>query len=146
MTKKLSNDYRLWIESATPGTYNMIAGQQTLSINRAGGTIDTTTKDDYPYGSQAAGSRTVAIPYSLLPNLPDANGFTRLESLTNASVSTPFNIQIRKGGTTGNGTTDVVFQSSVYNTDFNTNLDGNTPVKATGTLVNAAAPTTDTLS
>jgi hypothetical protein len=35
VAKKLGNDYRLWIESATPGTYNMIKGQQDLSINRS---------------------------------------------------------------------------------------------------------------
>jgi hypothetical protein len=150
MAKKLANDYRLWIESVTPGTYNstynMVKGQQDLSVSRSGGTIDTSTKDDFPYGTSGPGLRSVTIPYSLIPDLPDANGYTRLETLTNAAVATPFNIQIRKGGSAGNSTTDVVFAGSVYNTDFTTGLGQNDAVKASGTLVSAAAPTTDVLA
>lgn len=146
MAKKLSNDYRLWIESATPGTYTMIKGQQSLSISRSGGTIDTTTKDEFPYGSSGPGPRSISIPFGLIPDLPDANGYTRFESLAAAAVATPFNVEIRKGGSAGNGTTDVVFRCSVYCNDHNTNLDQNTPVKTTGTLVNAAAPSVDVLA
>lgn len=145
MTKKLSNDYRLWIESSTPGTYNEIKGQQTLSINRASGTVDTTTKDDFPWGSQAPGSRSVSIPFGLIPNLPDPDGYTRLETLAASDVSTPIGIQIRKGGSSGADPGDVVWECSMYVTDFNTGLDQNTPVTATGTLVNAAPPTLDVL-
>lgn len=142
--KKNGIDYRVWIESTTPGTYSMIKGQDTHSINRAGGTVDATSKDDFPYGSSLPGTRSVSIPFSIIPDLPDATGYTRLESLANASVSTPFNIQIRKGGTSGSGT-DVVFQCSVYVTDFNTTGDRG-PVKASCTFVNAAAPTVDVLA
>jgi hypothetical protein len=146
MAKKLGNDYRLWIESAVPGTYNMIAGQQDLAINQSGGTIDTSTKDDFPYGTAGPGLRAISIPYALIPNLPDANGFTRLETLSNAAVATPFNIQIRKGGSAGVTPGDVVFACSCYNTDFNISHGQNDAVKATGTLVAAAAPTTNALA
>jgi hypothetical protein len=146
MAKKLGNDYRIWIESATPGTYNEIKGGQNLSVNRSGGTIDTSTKDDFPYGTQAPGLRQVAIPAAFIPNLPDANGYTRLATLANAATATPFNIQIRKGGSTGASPGDVVFECSVYVTDFNTSFDQNDAVKATCTFVSASAPTTDALA
>jgi hypothetical protein len=146
MAKKLGNDYRLWIESSTPGTYNQILGQQDLSVDRSGALIDTSTKDDFPYATQAPGLRSVSIPFSLIPNLPDATGFTRFETLANATVATAFNIQIRKGGSSGVAPGDVVFAGSVYCNGFNTNFGQNDSVKATGTLVAAAAPTTDVLA
>ena len=61
MAKKLGNDYRLWIESATPGTFNEIKGGTSLKINRQASTIDTSTKDDFPYGTQAPGLKLSLI-------------------------------------------------------------------------------------
>lgn len=145
MAKKLGNDYRLWIESVTPGTFNEIKGGQDLSISRSAATIDTSTKDDFPYGTSAPGMRQLSVPFSLIPNLPDATGYTRFETIANAGVATPTKFQIRKGGSTGS-TSDVVFEGSMYITDFNTDLGQNAAVKATGTLVAAAAPTTDVLA
>lgn len=146
MAKKLGNDYRLWIESSTPGTFNEILGNQDLSINRDGGTIDTSTKSDFPYGTQAPGLRTTSIQASFVPDLPDATGYTRLESLANAAVATPFNVQIRKGGTAGADPADVVFEGSVYATQMNHGMGQNAPVTFSTTLVLAAAPTTDLLA
>jgi hypothetical protein len=145
MGKKLGNDYRLWLESAVAGTYNEIKGQQDLSVNRSGGTIDTSTKDEFPYGSAGPGGRNVSVPFGLIPNLPDANGYTRFETLANAVVATPLKVQIRKGGSAGATPGDVVFECSVYVTDFNTTMGQNAAVTATGTLIAAAAPTIDAL-
>jgi hypothetical protein len=145
VAKKLGNDYRLWIESATPGTYNEVKGGQDLSVTRNGATIDTSTKDDFPYGTSAPGLRQLSIAASLIPNLPDATGYTRLETQAEATSSTPINFQIRKGGSAGSGT-DVVLAGSFYITDFNTSFGQNDAVKATFTLVAAAAPTTDVLA
>jgi predicted secreted protein len=142
----LANDYRLWIESATPGTYSMIAGQQDLAINRNGQTIDISSKDDFPYAAQAAGARTLNISLSGVANLPDANGYTRLETLANSLVATPFNVQVRKGGSSGADPADVVFEGSVYATDFSNPMSRNDAVKYSVTLVAAAAPTTDVLA
>lgn len=69
MAKKLGNDYRLWIEGSTPGTYAEIKGGTTLKISRQAGQIDTSTKDDFPYGSQAPGLRTLTIDGEIYPNL-----------------------------------------------------------------------------
>jgi hypothetical protein len=98
VAKKLGNDYRLWIESATPGTYNEIKGGQELSVSRSAATIDTSTKDDFPYGTSAPGMRQLSVPFSIIPNLPDATGYTRFETVANAATATPTNFQIRKGG------------------------------------------------
>lgn len=145
MAKKLGNDYRLWVESATPGTYNEVKGGQDLAVNRQGGTIDTSTKSDFPYGTAAAGSRSVSIPFSLIPDLPDANGYTRLKSQALLATGASFNVQIRKGGSSGGGG-DVVFECAVHCTDLNESFGQNDAVKASGTLVAAAAPTVDTLA
>lgn len=146
MAKLLGNDYRLWVESSTPGTYNMIAGQQDLARNAQAQTIDTSSKDDFPYATQAPGMRSLSISCSCIPDLPDANGFTRLETLANAAVATPFNVQIRKDGASGTDPADVVFECSVYCTDFPTNFAQNDAVKVNFTLVAAEAPAVDVLA
>lgn len=145
MAKKLGNDYRLWIESATPGTYNEIKGQTSLKISRQTGLIDTSSKDDYPYGTQAPGLKSLTIDFELYPNLPDATGFTRLETQANSGVATPTKFQIRKNGSTG-ATGDAVFESSMYIGNFDTDFGKNDVVKSTGQLTLAAAPTIDALA
>lgn len=146
MAKKLGNDYRLWIESATPGTYNEIKGQTTLKISRQTGSIDTSTKDDYPYGTQAPGLKTLTVDVECFPNLPDANGFTLLESAANAGTTTAVKFQIRKGGSTGATPGDVVFAASMYIGNFDTDFSKNDVVKCTCQLTLASAPTTDALA
>jgi predicted secreted protein len=145
VAKKLANDYRLWIDGGA-GTYAMIKGQQDLSLSRNAQQIDTTSKDDYPYGTSAPGNRQLSINASIIPDLPDASGYTRLETVANASSPTACNFQIRKNGATGNNTTDVVFTGSMYITDFNDDFGQNAPVKKSFTLVAAAAPTLDVLA
>ena len=144
MAKKLGNDYRLWIESAVAGTYNEVKGQTTLKIGRQSGTIDTSTKDDFPYGTQAPGLKTLTIDVELYPNLPDANGYTRMETL--AAGTAPVNFQIRKGGSAGASPGDVVFAASMYIGNFDTDMSKNDVVKCTTQLSPAASPTTDTLA
>lgn len=139
MTKRLGNNMRLQIESATPGTYNEIAGQQNLSVNRQAQTIDTSTKDEFPYGSSAPGSRSISLPATFIPSLPDANGYDRLVSQANGTD--PFNVRIIDTADSN----AVVFQCSVYVTDRANSLDANAAGGASCTFVNAAAPTTDDL-
>jgi predicted secreted protein len=145
MAKKLANDYRLWIETAVAGTYAMIKGQQDLSLSRNAQQIDTTSKDDYPYGTSAPGNRQLSISCSIIPDLPDANGYTLLETKALAASPAAVNFQIRRNGSTGADPADVVFKGSMYITDFNDDFSQNAPVKKSFTLVSAAAPTTDVL-
>lgn len=144
MGKLLGNNYRLWIESATPGTYNEVKGNTSLKINRQAGQIDTSTKDDFPYGTQAPGLKNLTVDAEVYPNLPDANGYTRLETLSQGSAATKF--QIRKGGSTGATPADVVFEGSMYIGNFDTDFGKNNVVKSTFQLTLAAAPTIDTLA
>lgn len=144
MGKLLGNDYRLWIESATPGTYYEIKGQTTLRVNRQAATIDTGTKDDFPYATQAPGLKTLTIDFEIYPNLPDANGYTRFETLS--QDTDPVNFQIRKGGSTGADPTDTVFEGSLYIGNFGSSFDKNDVVKVSGQLSLAAAPTVDVLA
>lgn len=145
MAKGLGNNYRLWVESATPGTFSEVKGNTDLSISRKGSTIDTSGKSDFPYGTQAGGLRSGSIAFACVPDLPDANGYTRLETLVNATVPTPFNIQIRKNGSSG-VSGDAVFECSVYATDWNTEMGKDAALKGMCTFVFAEAPTIDTLA
>lgn len=145
MPKKLGNDYRLWIESSVAGTYNEIKGQQTLTVSRQTGMIDTSSKDDGAYATQAPGQKAVTIDVDLKPNLPDANGYTRYELRALASPQVETNFQIRKGGSAGVAG-DVVFQASMYIGNLDHEFGQNDVVKAKSQLTLAAAPTIDALS
>ena len=143
--KGIGNNYYLWLETATPSTYALLKGQGNLKINRSSGSIDLSSKDNFPYALSAPGLRTLTISCDIKPDLPDANGYTRLETLCAASPQAPFNIQVRKGGLTGSGT-DVVFAASMYGTLTGTDMSQNAPLSVTLDLSLAAAPTTDTLA
>lgn len=145
MAKKLGNDYRLWVESATTGVYNEIKGNQDLAISRDGAQIDTSSKSDFPYGTSAPGLRNLSITASFIPDLPDANGHGRLMTLINAATTTPIGLQIRKGGAGGVSPGDVVLAGSFYGTQANDGLGQNAAVTSSFTFVSAAAPTTDAL-
>jgi hypothetical protein len=144
--KKLGNDYRLWIESAVAGTYNEIKGQHDLSVSRQTQQIDTSSKDDFPYGTSAPGLRTMTIQCEIGPDLPDADGYTLLETKSQADPSAPVNFQIRKGGSAGADPADTVLEGSFYIGDFNSSFGKNDQMKVSFTLQLAAAPTTDTLA
>jgi hypothetical protein len=144
MGKLLGNDYRLWIESATAGTFNEIKGQQSMSLTRAAATFDTSTKDDFPYGTQGQGLRSLSIDCNLIPNLPDANGYTRLETRSKVAGATRF--QIRKGGSAGNSSTDVVFDALMLITNFDADFGQNDAVKSKFQLILDTAPTVDALA
>jgi len=136
MAKRLGNNCRLFVESAVAGTYYEIKGQQNLAVNRNAATIDTSTKDEFPYGSSAPGARSLSIPASFIPDLPDANGWDRLRTLVGGTD--PFNIRIKDGAT-------VVLECSVYVTDRNNTMNINAAGEASCTFVNAAPPVTDNL-
>ena len=144
MAKKLGNDYLVWVESDVGGTFNLVKGQQSVSISRDAGSIDTTTKDDSGYGTSAPGLKSLKLSLDTIPNLPDASGYTRLETLCNATPQAPFNIQIRKGGPTALEA-DAVFAGLVYGNISSTEFGQNDAVKAKVEFSSAAAPTTDVL-
>ena len=144
MAKKLGNDYLVWVESDQGGTFALVKGQQSVSISRDAGSIDTTTKDDAGYGTSAPGLKSLKLSLDTLPNLPDSGGYTRLETLCNATPQAAFNIQIRKGGPTA-AAADAVFAGLVYGNISSTEFGQNDAVKAKVEFSSAAAPTIDAL-
>lgn len=146
MAKRFGKDCLLWIESTTPGTYNLIKGQVSLSYEGNGDTIDISTKDDGAYKSMAMAQRSVQISGDLLPDLPDATGYTRFETLAQAAPAAPFNVQIRKGGAAGNATTDVIFAGSVYAINLSKSYGKDDAVKVSFSLGLNGAPVTDALA
>jgi predicted secreted protein len=145
MAKALGNNYMVWIESSTPATYNLIKGQQGGKVTRNAATIDLSTKDNAGYGTNAPGLKDWSIDLTVLPDLPDATGYTRLESQCAATPQVPFNIQIRKGGAAG-ATGDVVFAGSVYGNLDSTDFAQNSGVPVAVKLLGNGAPTTDTFA
>lgn len=146
MAKKLANDYLLWLDGVTTGTYSAIKGQGNLSVSRSTSKIDLSTKDDLGYGSSAPGIRDLGIELDLIPNLPDTTGYTRLETLCNANPVAPFLIQIRKGGSSGVMPGDVVFAGLVYGSLDSTAYNQNSGVAVKVSFYPASAPTTDLLA
>jgi len=142
--KKAGNDYRLWIDNGS-GVYSEIKGQQDLTVNRDSSLIDTSSKDDGAYGTQMPGLKSCSINCEIYPNLPDASGYGRLETVALASPQAANNFQVRKGGSAGSGS-DVVFQASMYVGNFNTAKPKNGVVGVSFQLALAAAPTVDALA
>lgn len=145
MAKQLGNDRRLWVESSTPGTYNMVKGNQQLSISRSSATIDGTTKDDFPFNVNLPGNRNHSLKATFQPDLPDANGFERLRSLARAATVAAINIQVRKGGATGAAPADVEYACSMYVTDDDSTSNQGEVNGSSLAFVPAAAPTVDLL-
>jgi hypothetical protein len=144
MAKKLGKDYRLWIESSVAGTYNEIKGQVGLKISRKASGIDSSSKEDFPYGTELKGRQSLTIDFDIKPDLPDTNGYTRFES--QAKLPAPTNFQIRKNGSAGADPGDVVFAASMNIMTNDADLPDNDVVKASGQLTLAAAPSVDALS
>jgi predicted secreted protein len=141
----LGNEYMLWVEATTPGTYNAVKGQGTLTINRSQQKIDTSSKDTSGYATSAYGLKDLTIDVDVKVSLPDASGYTRLETLCNAEPPAPFNVQVRKGGASGEDT-DAIFEASVYGSISSIAFNQNGTVDAKVQLALAAAPATDALA
>jgi hypothetical protein len=140
MAKKLGSDYRLFVQSSTAGTFNQPAGQGNLSIDRGKGFTSNATKDQEGVDTQSPGLRTLTIKQDLTPDLPDANGYTRMETLDKTNAAEVY--QIRKKPL---GATDVVFECLMYTSIDSTGFDQGASVKSPLTLQPAAQPTVDAL-
>ncbi|MGI4876655.1 MAG: hypothetical protein ACRYG4_04145 [Janthinobacterium lividum] len=144
MAKKLGNDYRLWIEGATPGTLAEIKGQQDLSQAGQASTIDISDKTNAPYGLTAPGNIDVSISGDLFPDLPDATGYALLAAAFLSQTVVKF--EIRKGGSLGASPGDVVFAASMYVLQNGKSYPKGGVVKATIALGLALAPTVNLLA
>lgn len=139
--KKLGSDYRLFVQSTTAGTFNQPAGQGNLGIQRGKGFSSSATKDQDGVDTQTPGLRTLSIKQDIVPDLPDAQGYTRMETLDKSNASEIYQIR-KKPFATG----DVVFECAMYTALDNTDFNQGETVKAGVTLQPAAQPTVDLLS
>lgn len=142
MAKKLGNDYRLYIEATGGGTYNEIKGQQDLSYSGTSTFFDTSTKDTGAYGTQAPAQRGITLSLAMRPDLPDATGYTRLESIANSAPAEAAGVQVRKAPF---AVGDVVFEADMY-MDLSWTTPHNDVVSATANFTLAAPPTVNALS
>lgn len=141
MGKKYGNDYRVWVESAVAGTYYEIKGQTETERGGSSQPIDTTSKSDYPWSTSGPGSKGLTLNVGVVPDLPDANGYTRLETIAKATTPTTIKLQIRKGGAAGATPGDVVFECEMHITGFDDSYPMNGAVGTKFSFANAAAPT-----
>lgn len=143
MAVLLGNAYLAWIEGAVADVYAPIKGQGTFTETRSPQKIDTSDKTTSGFNTGAFGNTDWSGELDVKVKLPDAGGYTRLETQCNAGV--PFNFQIRKNGL-GGQTADAIFAASVYGSigTRTFNKDGTVDVKVNFAL--ADAPTIDALA
>lgn len=142
MAKKLGSNYRLFVQSVTPGTFNQPLGQGNLTRSDSPTFFPTSTKETGVYGTQAPGKRATTLSQQLIPDLPDANGYTRMETLGKTQATEVY--QIRKAPFDDED--DVVFEALCYTTIDTTAYDMDAAVGVSVTLTLAEAPTIDTLA
>ena len=98
MATKDGNDYRLYIESSTPDTYNIIAGQRSCTKSGNRSVFDKSSKTS-TYAFKGVGIKEIGITCEGVLDLPDANGFTRMESLWISGAAEKYRVQL-DGSTT----------------------------------------------
>lgn len=141
MAKKLGNDYRLFVQSATAGTFNQPAGQGNLTKTGGKNFSSNATKDTEGYDTQQPGLKSLTLKLEMIPNLPDANGYTRMETLDKTDA--PEVYQIRKKPFSED---DAVFEALMYTGLDDTGFNQGESVKVGVTLTLAEAPTIDALA
>lgn len=136
------NNYRVFIESTTAGTFNQIAGQRSIDYSQSLATYSIATKDSGAYDINAAALLTTSFSVEVLPNLPDANGYTRCETLHNNRTATA-RAQIRRAPFSGS---DIIFDAPVLVTSVPKSAPFNDAVAGPISFVLSGAPTVNTLS
>jgi hypothetical protein len=98
-TFKLGNDNLAWFALTQAGTYYLPAGQQDGKLGFKLATFDASTKDGAGFAVKGAGNIDVSFTLGLLPLLPDANGYTAIETVCFTYPRTPLFIKVRRNGT-----------------------------------------------
>lgn len=138
MPKLSANDYRIRVDSATPGTFAEVAGQISASIDRGevnfsnidkASTVETTLR----------AMRNFAVSMEYRPDLPDVNGHDRLQTIYASGASTV--IQLVKVGTP-----TVVFSCPMRVSAMNFGGPLNDVATINVTFTPTGAPTVDTLA
>lgn len=141
MAKKLGSDYRLFLQSTVVDTFNQPRGQGNLTRNGGKGFSSSATKDTEGVDTQIPGLRTLSLKQDIVPDLPDPDGYTRLETLDRSNASEVFQIR-KKPFAIG----DVVFECEMYVSLDDTSYNQGESLKVGVTLQPAAQPTIDALA
>ena len=96
MAKLSSNEYRVRVDSATPGTFAEVAGQISVTLDRGETSFSTIDKSALVETTGRA-MRNYSLSLEYRPDLPDAAGHTRLETIFASGAATV--IQVVKTGT-----------------------------------------------
>lgn len=102
MPKINANNLRLFVDNGS-GTFNVVAGQISTNIDRGEVSFATVDKASTIETSDRA-MRNYQITTEIKPDLPDANGYTRIETLYASGAGNAY--QVRKAPY---GVGDVVF-------------------------------------
>ena len=137
MAKLDGNLYRCFIESASAGVFNEIKGQRNSEIGSALATYSVATKDSGGWDINAAGLLTASLSVELVPDLPDATGYTRCETLHNTKASA--RVQWRAGAT-------IVFDAPVLIASINDSYAFNDAVGSQISFVLTGAPTVNLMA
>lgn len=142
MALKIGNDYMVWVAAAggTP-TYGLLGGQQDGSLSVGIREIDGSHKTSGSTDLVLPGNKTYNLPLSFNAELPDATGYSVVETRLKGRL--PILVQIRKGGATGASPADVVFACEMYALNLDLSFPLNGIVSGSMTFKPAAAPTTD---
>tara|TARA_R110000787_G_scaffold208846_8_gene318910 strand:- start:4187 stop:4609 length:423 start_codon:yes stop_codon:yes gene_type:complete len=138
MAKKLGQDFRLFVRDVGGATFSQPRGQGNLTINRSSSPIDTSTKDSGRYGTSAPGAKTLTLSQELIPDLPDATGYTRMKALDGSGDAEVYQIREKPFAEE-----DAVFECLMYTVFGNTGLGRTDAVGTSVELSAAEAPTVD---
>ena len=143
----LGNNYLLWIGApgAAETAMAVIQGQGTCTKSQSQAKIDTASKTTGGYATSAPGLKDITLDLDIIVTLPDAGGYTLLETQAQAIPNVAFPVEIRKNGVAGVAA-DAVFSALMYGTITSTAFTQNDKVAVKAQFLLAAAPTVNTLS
>lgn len=144
---KLGNDYLVWIGApgAAETALSAIQGQGTCTKTQSQAKISTSSKTSGGYGTSAPGLKDITLDVDIILTLPDAGGYTLLETQSNAIPNVAFPVEIRKNGLAGLAA-DAVFSALMYGTITSTAFTQDDKVAIKAQFLLANAPTVNTLA
>jgi hypothetical protein len=138
---KLSgNDFRLFVGTGN-GSGAQPKGQGDLTIERGKAWSSNATKDQEGVDTQQPGLRTITVKQAIIPDLPDADGYERLEELDKTNEPEIFEIRKKPWA----DETSVIFRCSMYVSLDSSGYGQGASVATPFTLVPAENPTVDKL-
>lgn len=128
-------------DAASPEVFNIVAGQRGLQRSGSTNLVDQSDKTNYPYAVQAPGRTQFQITVPGVRDLPDPNGLEAVYAQWLAGTASQYQIL-----NTEPSPDTVVFQASMYVSNFEQDDPDEESGSFTFTLTLAAAPTVDDLT